>query len=84
MTIGYLVRRILLFVLVVWAATTFIFFLPRLAPGRDPVRERLGMMSVSGSVMQSSIEEMAKAYEANFGLDHRGALAKLFRTKTRG
>lgn len=69
MTIGYLVRRVLLFLLVVWAATTFIFFLPRLAPGRDPVRERLGMMAASGGVMEAAIEEMAKAYEEAFGLD---------------
>jgi peptide/nickel transport system permease protein len=68
-TIGYIVRRLLLFLLVVWAATTFIFFLPRLAPGRDPIRERLGMMAVSGSVMQGAIEAMAKAYEERFGLD---------------
>jgi peptide/nickel transport system permease protein len=68
-TLGYVVRRVLLFVLVVWAATSFIFFLPRLAPGRDPIRERLSMMAVSGSVMQSAIEEMARAYEARFGLD---------------
>jgi len=59
----------LLFVLVVWMATSVIFFLPRLAPGRDPIRERLALMSVSGSVMQGAIEEMAKAYEARFGLD---------------
>jgi peptide/nickel transport system permease protein len=68
-TIGYIVRRILLFFLVVWAATTFIFFLPRLAPGRDPVIERLGMMAISGSVMQGAIEEMARAYKEKFGLD---------------
>jgi peptide/nickel transport system permease protein len=68
-TLGYIIRRILLFFLVIWAATTFIFFLPRLAPGRDPVRERLGMMAVSGGVMQGAIEAMTKAYEERFGLD---------------
>jgi peptide/nickel transport system permease protein len=68
-TLSYVARRFLLFVLVVWAATSFIFFLPRLAPGRDPVRERLSMMSVSGSVMQGAIEAMARAYEERFGLD---------------
>ncbi|MFN8524509.1 MAG: ABC transporter permease [Chloroflexota bacterium] len=69
MTAGYLLRRVALFVFVVWMATSFIFFLPRLAPGRDPIRERLSVMAVSGSVMSSAIEEMAKAYEAKFGLD---------------
>lgn len=69
MTLRYVARRLLLFVFVVWAATSFIFFLPRLAPGRDPVRERLSMMAVSGSVMQGAIEAMARAYEERFGLD---------------
>lgn len=69
MTPGYIVRRVLLFILVVWMATSVIFFLPRLAPGRDPIRERLALMAVSGSVMQSAIEEMAKAYEERFGLN---------------
>src|SRR5439155_16463636 len=69
MTLGYVVRRILLFVVVVWVATSFIFFLPRLAPGRDPIRERLAMMAVSGSVSQGAIEAMAKAYEERFGLN---------------
>ena len=69
MTPGYIVRRVLLFVLVVWMATSVIFFLPRLAPGRDPIRERLALMAVSGSVMQTAIEEMARAYEEKFGLD---------------
>lgn len=59
----------LLFILVVWMATSVIFFLPRLAPGRDPIRERLALMAVSGSVMQGAIEEMARAYEERFGLN---------------
>src|SRR5690242_14103597 len=69
MTVSYLIRRLLLFAIVVWLATSVIFFLPRLAPGRDPVRERLSMMAASGNVNTTSIEEMAKAYEARFGLD---------------
>jgi peptide/nickel transport system permease protein len=69
MTPGYVVRRLLMFALVIWMATSVIFFLPRLAPGRDPIRERLAMMAVSGSVMQSAIEEMARAYEERFGLN---------------
>jgi peptide/nickel transport system permease protein len=49
-TLGYIVRRVLLFVLVLWAATTFIFFLPRLA--RDgtilSMAERRGNLTSSG------------------------------------
>ena len=50
MSAGYVVRRILLFFVVVWAATTFIFFLPKLAPGRNPIVERIGMMVATGGI----------------------------------
>ncbi len=69
MSIEYLIKRILLFFVVVWAATSFIFILPKLAPGRNPILERLGMMAATGGVMQGAIESMAKSYEAKFGLD---------------
>lgn len=69
MSLGYVVRRILLFFVVVWAATTFIFFLPKMASGRDPVAERLGMMAASGGVDSASIAEMVAVYKQNFGLD---------------
>jgi peptide/nickel transport system permease protein len=61
-------RRIGLFVLVVWGAATLNFFLPRLAPG-DPVRERLFRMSTTGGYTQQGVEKMVKAYQAEFGLD---------------
>lgn len=69
MSIGYVIRRILIFFVVVWAATSFIFILPKLVPGRNPVTERLGMMAASGGIMQGAIDAMAKSYEAKFGLD---------------
>lgn len=69
MSVAYAVKRIALFFVVVWAATSFIFVLPKLAPGRNPVVERLGMMAATGGVQQGAIESMAKAYEAKFGLD---------------
>ena len=55
--------------MVVWAGITLIFFLPRLAPGRDPVRERLGMMAAMGGMNAENVERLAQAYEAKFGLD---------------
>lgn len=69
MSLRYVFGRVLFFFVVVWAGTTLIFFLPRLAPGRDPIRERLGMMSAMGGMNQDNIELMAKSYEAKFGLD---------------
>lgn len=69
MSVSYVIKRVLLFFVVVWAATSLIFFLPKLAPGRNPVLERLTMMAATGGVTQGAIESMAKAYEAQFGLD---------------
>jgi peptide/nickel transport system permease protein len=64
----YIVERLVQFVIILWGAATLNFFIPRLAPG-DPIRERLLMMSRSGSVNQQSIEAMVKAYDQEFGLD---------------
>lgn len=69
MSLRYVLGRLLFFFLVVWAGTTLVFFLPRLAPGRDPIRERLGMMVANGGMNADTIEIMAKAYEKKFGLD---------------
>ena len=65
---SYVVGRVIQFVVIVWGAATLNFFIPRLAPG-DPIRERLLLMSRSGSVSQESIQQMVKAYDQEFGLD---------------
>jgi peptide/nickel transport system permease protein len=69
MSLNYVVKRILLFFLIVWVGITITFFLPRLAPGRDPIGERMGMLAASGGVNLDAIEEMIEAYRAKFGLD---------------
>ncbi len=69
MSLRYVLGRLLFFFVVVWAGVTLIFFLPRLAPGRDPVRERLGMMVAMGGMNAENVERLAKAYEEKFGLD---------------
>jgi len=66
---AYVVRRVLLFFVVVWAATTFIFFLPKLAPGRNPVVERIGMMIATGGANASGMQAMVDGNERKFGLD---------------
>ncbi len=69
MSAAYVVRRVLLFFVVVWAATTLIFFLPKMAPGRNPVVERIGMMVATGGVNTANIQAMVDAYEQKFGLN---------------
>ena len=66
---NYVVKRVSLFLLVVWAAASVNFFVPRLGTGRDPIREKLGQLAASGGLRQDGIEAMVKAYQAKFGFD---------------
>lgn len=68
MPIGYLIRRVGQFFLVLWGAASINFLLPRLAPG-NPVRERLLSQATAGGPMQAGLEEMVRAYNIEFGLD---------------
>jgi peptide/nickel transport system permease protein len=63
------VKRFLIFLLIVFLGTSLIFFLPKLAPGRDPVAERLAMLAAQGGVDAREINAMAEAYREKFGLD---------------
>lgn len=66
--VRYAIRRIGVFLLVVWAAASLNFFLPRLAPGQDPVRARLGAVAATGGAV-SGINELVETYQRKFGLD---------------
>jgi len=67
-SVGYVVRRFLMFLVVVWAAATFNFFLPRLS-GRDPIRTKLVSQGALSGAVQLGLEEMVKEYDKKFGLD---------------
>jgi len=68
MNAGYVVRRVLQFLIVLWAAATINFILPRLAPG-NPVRDRLVSQASQGGPLQDGIEQMVRSYNKEFGLD---------------
>jgi len=68
MSIGHLLKRLGIFFLVVWAASTLIFLLPRL-PKRNPVVERMGRTAAAAGIVPTGIEEMIKEWNAKFGLD---------------
>jgi peptide/nickel transport system permease protein len=65
---GYAIRRIGVFFLIVWAAASLNFFLPRLAPGQDPIQTRMGQLAATGAAT-SGIQEMVESYQKKFGLD---------------
>lgn len=69
MSLRYVIRRLGLLVVVMWAAGSLNFFLPRLASGRDPIREKMAQLAASGGLRQDGIEAMVAAYRARFGLD---------------
>ena len=68
MSLDYLIRRIGVFLIVVWAGATINFFLPRLAPV-NPIRERLLQAVSFGGAGKTDMEAVVRTYEARFGLD---------------
>jgi peptide/nickel transport system permease protein len=64
----YLVKRLGLFLLVIWVAATVNFFLPRLS-GNDPVREKLIQQALTGGYVQAGMQQMVEEYQSKFGLD---------------
>jgi peptide/nickel transport system permease protein len=67
-SVGYIVRRFLIFIAIIWAAASFNFILPRLG-GQNPIREKLVSQSALSGAVQAGLEEMVKEFEAKFGLD---------------
>jgi peptide/nickel transport system permease protein len=67
LTKGYVLRRLGMFVLTVWLASTLIFIIPRLMPG-DPVAAMLSRLtSQAGRVENASA--MIEAWQERFGLN---------------
>ena len=67
MNIQYVLRRLGIFVLIIWVASTINFIIPRLAPG-DPIGAILGQMQVQGATVANSAEIIA-TFRQRFGLD---------------
>lgn len=64
----YLIRRIVLFVVVVWVAATINFVLPRLSGG-NAIRNTLTQQAAAGGYMQTNIDAMVAEFDKEFGLD---------------
>jgi peptide/nickel transport system permease protein len=65
--VGYLVRRVLIFLVVVWAAATVNFVIPRLARG-DPVQAQFAQLEALG-IRSEGMAQVVAAYRAKLGLD---------------
>lgn len=68
MSVKFVIRRILFLFIVIWVASTIVFFIPRLST-RNPVRERLSQLARSGGFSPADIEAMVASYNEKFGLD---------------
>jgi peptide/nickel transport system permease protein len=67
-TIGYIVRRIGIFFLIVITAVTLNFLMPRLR-STNPIESRMNQLAAQGGVYANQIQEMVKIYNAKFGFD---------------
>ncbi|GAC1533407.1 MAG: ABC transporter permease [Herpetosiphon sp.] len=63
-----LIRRLLFLIMVVWAASTITFFIPRLS-SRNPVRERFAELARTGGFSPVDMEKLVASYSAKFGLN---------------
>lgn len=66
--IKLIVRRLLFLLLVIWAASTITFFIPRIS-SKNPVRERFAELARSGGFSPGDMEKIIAAYSTKFGLD---------------
>ena len=67
LSLGYVGRRLLMWLITIWVGATTIFIIPRLAPG-DPIEALIGRMAALGGSVGNS-EELIKAWHARLGLD---------------
>lgn len=68
MNFRVLSKRLLFLLMVVWAASTITFFIPRLSP-RNPVRERFAELARTGGFSPEDLETIVADYSSRFGLD---------------
>jgi peptide/nickel transport system permease protein len=68
MRVEYLIRRLVLFIVVIWVAATINFVLPRLSGG-NAIRNQLTQQAAQGGYVQSNIDAMVAEFDREFGLD---------------
>jgi peptide/nickel transport system permease protein len=66
--IKLILRRIAFLALVIWSASTIVFFIPRLSP-RSAIRERFAELARSGGFAPADMERIIASMEQQFGLD---------------
>jgi peptide/nickel transport system permease protein len=67
-TLKLVARRLAFLVLVIWAASTITFFVPRLS-SRSAIRERFAELARNGGFSPQDLEKIIASYTQQFGLD---------------
>ncbi|MCL4861644.1 MAG: ABC transporter permease [Caldilineaceae bacterium] len=68
MTVGYVLRRLGVFLVIIWLAATVNFLIPRMAPA-NPIREKLLQAVSFGGAGKTDMERLVATYEEKFGLN---------------
>lgn len=68
MSLKIVVKRILFLFLIIWAASTIVFFVPRLSP-RNAIRERFAELARTGGFTPADLEAIIASMNSQFGLD---------------
>ena len=68
MTLRLIFRRILFLLLVIWSASTIVFFIPRMSD-TNPIRERFAELARTGGFSPADLEKIIASYTEQFGLD---------------
>lgn len=68
MSIKAVVRRLLFLVLVIWIASTIVFFIPRLSE-KNPIRERFNALAITGGFAPGDLEKIVASWNEKFGLN---------------
>jgi peptide/nickel transport system permease protein len=63
-----IIKRLLFLVLVIWAASTIVFFIPRLS-SRNALRERFAELARTGGFSSTDMEKIIASMQKQFGLD---------------
>jgi peptide/nickel transport system permease protein len=68
LSIKLIVKRVAFLIMVIWAASTITFFIPRLSE-RNALRERFAELSRTGGFAPADLEKIIQSYSAQFGLN---------------
>jgi len=68
MSIKIILRRIIFLFVIIFVASTIVFFIPRIS-ARNPIRQRFNQLAANGGFSPADTEKIIAAYNEKFGLD---------------